>query len=131
MKTLKELSEAYSTCGIKMIVYNAGVGDKDTKAKLAHFNTFYGLEIGNDVTARILDEKSTRRNYEEDHSSSTFEEVDIVRFSRFLDEIVKTRKLPASAEVMKPKVVVKSDIEGSELQVNLSITVPELIYLTI
>ena len=117
MKTLKELSEAYSTCGIKMIVYNAGVGDKDTKAAFAHFNTFYGLEVGNEVTARILDEKSTRRNYEDDHAKSTIDEVDIMRFSKFLNEVVKTRKLPLSAEVTDPKVVVKSDIEGSELQV--------------
>jgi len=119
MKTLKELSEAYSTCGIKMIVYNAGVGDKDTKAAFAHFNTFYGLEVGNEVTARILDEKSTRRNYEDDHAKSTIDEVDIMRFSKFLNEVVKTRKLPLSAEVTDPKVVVKSDIEGSELQLVL------------
>ena len=28
---LTQLSEAYSTCGIKMLVYKAGVGNKNTK----------------------------------------------------------------------------------------------------
>ena len=82
MKTLKELSEAYSTCGIKMIVYNAGVGDKDTKAAFAHFNTFYGMEVGYEVTARILDEKSTRRNYD-DHAKSTIDELTLLDFQNF------------------------------------------------
>ena len=74
---------------------HAGVGDKDTKAAFAYFDTFYGLEAGNEVTARILDEKSTRRNYKDDCAKSTIDEVDIITVS---------------------KTGLKSDIEGSELK---------------
>merc|ERR1719347_2266967 len=39
--SLQSLAEAYASCGIRVVVYKAGVGDKNTKTKLGHFNSFF------------------------------------------------------------------------------------------
>merc|ERR1719483_520719 len=53
---LKNLAASYSTCGIKMLVYQAGVGHKDTKLRFAPFNSLLGHEVGHDGSARLLHE---------------------------------------------------------------------------
>ena len=104
-----------------MVVYKAGVGDKNTKTKLGHFNTFFGHEIGNDAAARLIDENATKMMFEELHEDIVTEEVEVIRFATFLTEVVAKRKLPRSASIIEPKVVVKSDIEGAELKVRFMI----------
>lgn len=41
----------------------------------------------------------------------------MMRVAKFITDVVGTRKLPLSAQVTKPRVVVKCDIEGGELAV--------------
>jgi len=118
-ESLQELAKAYATCGIRVVVYKAGVGDKNTKTKLGHFNTFFGHEIGNDAAARLIDENATKMMFEELHEDIVTEEVEVIRFATFLTEVVAKRKLPRSASIIEPKVVVKSDIEGAELKILL------------
>ena len=40
-----------------------------------------------------------------------------MRFAKFITEVVAKRKLPVSAQVITPRVVIKADIEGAELKV--------------
>merc|ERR1719384_321497 len=51
------------------------------------------------------------------HSEVQVEEVEVVRFAKFITETVAKRRLPTSAEVIKPSVVIKADIEGAELKI--------------
>merc|ERR1712029_55133 len=51
------------------------------------------------------------------HSEVKLEEVQVVRFAKFITETVAKRRLPTSAEVIKPSVVIKADIEGAELKI--------------
>ena len=43
--------------------------------------------------------------------------IKTMRLAKYITDVVATRKLPLSAEVHRPRVVVKSDIEGAELEV--------------
>lgn len=117
--SLQSLAEAYATCGIRVVVYKAGVGDKNTKTKLGHFNSFFGHEIGNDAAARLIDENATKMMFEELHEEIVTEEVEVMRFATFMTEVVAKRKLPRSASIDDPKIVIKSDIEGAELKILL------------
>ena len=116
---LRKMSEAYATCGIKMLVYEAGVGHTDTVTKFAPFNTLLGQEVGYDGAARLIQEKETMESFVESHfhDGVEMEEVSVIRFAKFLTEVVATRKLPVSAQVTRPRVVIKADIEGAELKV--------------
>jgi len=120
---LQELAAAYATCGIKVVLYKAGAGDKNTKTKFGHFNSFFGNEIGNDASARLIDVNATQMMFEELHEDIVTEEVDVMRFATFITDVVATRKLPRSAKVIAPKVVIKSDIEGAELKIILDMVV--------
>ena len=117
-QNLTKLAAAYATCGIKVVLYKAGVGEKNTKTKFGHFNTFFGNEIGNDASARLIDDNATKMMFEELHEEIVTEEVEVMRFATFITDVVATRKLPRSAKVKSPKVVIKSDIEGAELKVD-------------
>eukprot|EP00092_Neocalanus_flemingeri_P017548 GFUD01018986.1.p1 GENE.GFUD01018986.1~~GFUD01018986.1.p1 ORF type:complete len:402 (-),score=98.09 GFUD01018986.1:115-1320(-) len=115
---LKKLADAYATCGIRVVIYKAGVGHKNMKTKFGHFNTFYGHEIGHDVSARLIDDNESRMNYDEEvYEDIETEEVEVIRFATFITDIVAKRKLPTSAKVTTPRVVIKSDIEGAELKI--------------
>jgi len=118
---LKELAESYATCGIKVLVYQAGVGNKDTKTKFAPFNHLHGHEVGYDGSARLIheDENESMEKFTETHfhKEVEMEEVEVVRFARFINEVVAKRKLPTSAKIIKPSVVIKADIEGAELKI--------------
>ena len=51
------------------------------------------------------------------HDNVEVEEVEVVRFAKYIIDVVAKRKLPVSAQVIKPRVVIKADIEGAELKV--------------
>merc|ERR1719186_354109 len=118
-KHLTELSESYATCGIKVLVYHAGVGHKDMKTRFAPFNSLFGNEVGHDGPARLIHEDETVKDLTETHFHDDVD-VDIVvvmRFAKFVTEVVAKRKLPVSAQVREPRVVIKCDIEGGELKI--------------
>merc|ERR1711892_430362 len=111
---LRALSEAYATCGIKVLVYQAGVGHKDMVTKFAPFNALLGHEVGHDGSARLIHEDESVKDFTETHFH---EDVELVRFAKFITDVVAKRKLPVSAQVVKPRVVIKADIEGAELKI--------------
>lgn len=67
---LEKLSSSYATCGIKVLVYRAGVGNKNTKygygfhteqnitkslrVKFAPFNSLLGQEVQHDASGRLI-----------------------------------------------------------------------------
>jgi len=116
---LKNLSEAYATCGIKMIVYVAGAGHKDEVLRFAPFNSLFGHEVGHDGAARLIHEDESMKEFTETHfhDDVEVEEVNVMRFGKFITDVVAKRKLPLSAKVIKPRVIIKADIEGAELKI--------------
>jgi len=116
---LKKLSEAYATCGIKVLVYEAGVGHKDMKLRFAPFNSLLGHEVGHDGSARLIHDDESVEDFTETHfhDNVEVEEVEVMRFARFITDVVAKRKLPVSAGVVTPRVVIKADIEGAELKI--------------
>eukprot|EP00092_Neocalanus_flemingeri_P019654 GFUD01021286.1.p1 GENE.GFUD01021286.1~~GFUD01021286.1.p1 ORF type:complete len:405 (+),score=120.99 GFUD01021286.1:93-1307(+) len=116
---LKKLSESYATCGIKVLVYQAGVGHRDMKTKFAPFNSLLGHEVGHDGSARLIHEDESVKDFTETHfhADVEVEEVEVVRFAKFITDVVAKRCLPVSAQVITPRVVIKADIEGAELKI--------------
>jgi len=117
--TSKKLSESYETCGIKVLVYEAGVGHKDMKLRFAPFNSLLGAEVGHDGSARLIHDDESVKDFTETHfhDSVEVEEVKVMRLAKFITDVVAKRKLPVSAKVVTPKVVIKADIEGAELKI--------------
>ena len=65
-----------------------------------------------DASARLIHEEDgeTMEAFAESHFHDTnidVEEVDVVRFAKFITDVVAKRKLPVSAQVVKPRVVIK------------------------
>lgn len=116
---LKAMAEAYSSCGVKVLMMtNTGVGASNKKAKFAIINDSYGGEIKHDVGSMFVKDNDTVEEMGKQMKiSSSFDEISMIRFSDFLLKTVSTRKLPLKAAVETPRVVVKMDIEGAELEV--------------
>ena len=82
------------------------------RLKFAPFNQLLGQEVEHDASARLIHEEDgeTMEAFAESHFHDTnveVEEVEVVRFARFITDIVATRRLPNSAQVTKPRVVIK------------------------
>ena len=114
---MEDLVASYASCGIKVIYLKSAVGYKNTKSTLRLYNKFYGNEVGNYANARIVDDNNETLTFEENVEDVEVEEVDVVRLSTFITDIVSRRKLPISAKIKKPNVIMKMDIEGAELKV--------------
>lgn len=117
---LRQLAASYATCGIRVLVYQAGVGHRNTTTTFAPFNSLLGHEVGHDASARLIHEDETVEEFAESHfhdKEVEVEQVEVVRFASFITDVVARRQLPLSAEVTKPSVVIKADIEGAELKI--------------
>jgi len=117
---LKSLAANYSTCGIRVLAFTeTGVSEKDAVGSFAPDLTFMEMDIVHGMTARFLPSEQTLVNLKETHALGGSEVVPIkmMRVAKFITDVVATRKLPLSAQVTKPRVVVKCDIEGGELGV--------------
>ena len=92
------------------------------KTNFAPFNSLLGHEVGHDGSARLIHEDESVKDFTETHfhDDVEMEEVEVMRFAKFVTDVVATRKLPVSAMVLKPQVVIKADIEGAELKVTCS-----------
>ena len=103
-----------------MLVYQAGVGHKDEVLRFAPFNSLLGHEVGHDGSARLIHEDESVKDFTKTHfhADVEVEEVKVMRFAKFITDVVATRKMPVSAKVITPRVVIKADIEGAELKVN-------------
>ena len=111
-------------------MYVAGVGHKDEVLRFAPFNSLFGHEVGHDGAARLIHEDESMKDFTETHfhDDVEVEEVNVMRFGKFITDVVAKRKLPLSAKVIKPRVIIKADIEGAELKVH-RINPPLIIFL--
>jgi len=118
-KHLKAMAEAYASCGIKVLMMtNTGVGAHNKMAQFAVINDSYGGEIQHDLGSMFVKDNETVEEMENKMKiSSSFDKIKMIRFSDYLLKTVATRKLPLKAAVETPRVVIKMDIEGAELEV--------------
>jgi len=116
---LKSMAEAYAACGIKVLMFtNTGVGAHNKVAKFAVINDSYGGEIEHDLGSMFVkDDETVEEIGERVKISQAFDEINMIRFSEFLLDTVATRRLPLKSRVETPRVVVKMDIEGGELEI--------------
>ena len=100
-------------------MFQTGVGHKNMKARFAPFNSLLGHEVGHDGAARVLHDNESVKDFTDSHfhDDVEVEEVEVVRFAKYITDVVAKHKQPVSAEVIKPRVVIKADIEGAELKV--------------
>ena len=69
-----------------------------------------GHEVEHDASARLINEDETLESIAESHfhdANIDIEEVEVIRFARFITDTVATRRLPLSAQVTTPRVVIK------------------------
>jgi len=117
---LESLAANFSTCGIRVVAFTeTGVSEKDAVGNFAADLTFKDMDIVHGMTARFVPTEQTLENLKETHAlgGSEVMPIKMMRLAKFITEVVATRKLPLSAKVTKPRVVVKCDIEGGELGV--------------
>ena len=63
-----------------------------------------------DASARLINEDETLEAIAASHfhdDNIQMEEVEVIRFARFITDIVAKRRLPLSAQVTRPRVVIK------------------------
>ena len=101
---------------------NAGVSDHNGIGKFYSDEAFDFNEWGSGILPpKIINIAKETTN---DETDLNFQAISVIRLSDFLKNIVSTRKIPESSfKNSPPKVVMKMDIEGSEVDV-----IPDLIF---
>merc|ERR1712106_892617 len=77
------------------------------------------MGVGQDASARLIHDDESVEAFMETHfhEGVQMETVQVVRFAKFITDVVGKRKLPTSSGVLTPRVVIKADIEGAELKI--------------
>ena len=127
---LKQIEKSYNECGWKVkFMTNSGVSDHNG------IGTFYSNVKqekllkpfkGNELAGGILPPTIIKdaKNHSKDNKGLNFKNISVIRLSDFLINIVGRRKIPEPFfNNSPPRVVMKMDIEGSEVDV-----IPDLIY---
>ena len=120
---LKQIEKSYNECGWKVkFMTNSGVSDHNG------IGTFYSDEAfnlnewgGGILPPRIINKVKDTSN---DDKGFNLKKISVIRLSDFLMNVVGKRKIPEPFfNNSAPNVVMKMDIEGSEVDV-----IPDLIY---
>ena len=117
--TLKELNGAYDKCNWRVIILTkTAVSDQDGTSEFFSDHDFKNLEWG----GTIIDpsKKLYGQVNAEQTSNDEIKPITLLRLSKFINEIVGTRTIPDyfnQNELGKPSVIMKLDIEGSEVEV--------------
>ena len=112
---LKELEKVYKTCGwnVKMMT-STGISNRNGITKFYHIGIGGGLNLGGGILPPNL---SSVKNKSQSNEITSENRVTLLRLSEFLTNIVSKRQIPMYDTKDPPKVVVKMDIEGSEIDV--------------
>lgn len=120
---LKEVESSYNKCGWRVKFFTeTAVSDRNGATRFYTDEDTHNMEWGGgilspDVNNIAVDNSGDTKNQE-------FKNVSLVRLSDFLKNVVGKRKVPVVRfETHPPNVVMKMDIEGSEVDV-----IPDLIY---
>ena len=120
---LKEVESAYTKCGWRVtIMTETAASDHNGKTRFYTDESYQNMEWGGGILSQniinIAVDNVTNKE------KPKFKIVNLLRLSEFLKNIVGKRKLPAPpSKSFPPKVVMKMDIEGSEVDV-----MPDLIF---
>jgi len=127
---LKQIEKSYNDCGWKVkFMTNSGVSDHNgigTFYSNIKLETLLKNSKNNEAAGGILPPKIIKdaKNHSTDDEGLNFKNISVVRLSDFLINIVGKRKIPEPLyNNSPPRVVMKMDIEGSEVDV-----IPDLIY---
>ena len=111
---LKELEKAYLRCGWNINVMTAtGVSNRNGIAKFYQVNPG-GLNLGGGILPPNLSNIKMKNQGTEIRNENR---VTLIRLADFLANTVSNRKIPMYETKDPPKVVIKMDIEGSEIDV--------------
>ena len=124
---LKEVESSYQNCGWKVkILTETAASDKQGTSTFYSDESYKNMEWGGGILSPSINNVAVESKEDKTEEIPTyFEEVELVRLSDFLKNTVATRKLPnfPSLNLPPPNVVMKMDIEGSEVDV-----IPDLLY---
>ena len=111
-KYLKEVEASYNKCGYKVkFLTETAVSGFNGKAMYYSDENFGKLEWGGGLLSPDLSVKSKK-------PKKGANNITVIRLSEFLKKTVSKRKLPINIFVHDPpKVLMKMDIEGSEIEV--------------
>ena len=120
---LKQIEKSYNECGWKVkFMTNSGVSDHNGIGTFYSDEAFKNNEWGGGILPpRIINNVKNNSN---DDKGLDFKNISVIRLSDFLINVVGKRKIPDPFfNNSPPRVVMKMDIEGSEVDV-----IPDLIY---
>ena len=120
---LKQIQKSYDECGWKVkFMTNSGVSDHNGIGAFYSDEAFNLNEWGGGILPPII--INNVKNNSNDDQGLNFRNISVIRLSDFLINMVGKRKIPESFfNNSPPRVVMKMDIEGSEVDV-----IPDLIY---
>jgi hypothetical protein len=122
---LKEVESAYHKCGwrVKFLTETA-VSDHYESAQFYTDGEYHKYEWGGGILPN-----SVVRTAKQDSINGNYAKVNVIRLSDFLKHVVGKRRIPKIANTSShkrhkpPRVVMKMDIEGSEMEV-----IPDLLF---
>ena len=119
---LKKLETAYQKCGwnIKMMTRT---GISHNKGESRYYQEKYQDEDFNLSGGILSPNLSVSKNKNQSNVITKENKINLVQLSDFLKNVVSERKLPMYNAASPPKLVIKMDIEGSEVDV-----IPDLIF---
>ena len=120
---LKDIEHSYNKCGWNVkFMTETGVSDHTGMTRFYSDEAYQHMEWGGGILPPDVNNIAIKDNAKKGRSK--FKSVTLVRLSDFLKNVVGTRKLPVVPSADNaPKVVMKMDIEGSEVDV-----MPDLIF---
>ena len=122
-KHLTEIESRYNRCGWRVVIFTeAAASDKNGVSKFYTDESYANLEWGGGILPPNLNNiaQETQKN----STIPEFKEVTLIRLSDFLKNVVGTRRIPTPTNSsIPPNVVMKMDIEGSEVDV-----IPDMLF---
>ena len=121
---LKEVESSYSKCGWRVkIMTETAASDKNGRTTFYSDESYKNMEWGGGVLPPHINSIAVEQK--DNTAMQDFTNVALVRLSDFLKHTVATRKLPfvPPSNSISPNVVMKMDIEGSEVDV-----IPDLLF---
>ena len=118
---LKKIEERYNSCGWKVFfMTETAVSNRNGTTTFYTDKDFKNFEWGGGILSPSINKIS--QNISSDDKSKY--QVKIIRLSKFIKDVVGKRILPVKpTKLFPPKVVMKIDIEGSEMDV-----IPDILF---
>ena len=122
-KQLRKIESTYQQCGWRVVIFTeAAASDRNGLGRFYTDESYANMEWGGGVLPPNIN--NIAQETQKDPTIPNFKEVTLIRLSEFLKDVVGTRKIPTSTNSdISPQVVMKMDIEGSEVDV-----IPDMLF---